>query len=155
MATAHLKGAAVLAYTPIGGYETVHLLAVPLLRSQAWGFRSTRRRRRWEAWSADFTEREVFTLGAAVDEIAALIRFENEPDLLRTLLAVALEENATVTYYPTGMDDDGYPLKVVLVDGAADEIVLQPDRDRFAFGEWEVALVLRRVDGGTLEGLLS
>src|SRR5688500_3409914 len=103
MASRALYGQAEIGYTPLEEYdEVVHLLAVPLMINPAWGFRSARRRRRWEAWNADFTEREVFVLGSAVHEIAAMIRFENQPAQLRALLRAGLEDNVPLFYRPYG-----------------------------------------------------
>lgn len=156
MATEQIYGAAEIGYTPLDSYdEVVHLLAVPLMINPAWGFRLTRRKRRWEAWTADSTERAVFVVGSEVSEIGVLIRFENQPTELIELLRAGLEDNVVLTYRPHGMAGDDFPCLLVSVgDGEADQIVLQPDRQRFTFGEYEVAIVLRRVDGGTFEGLL-
>lgn len=156
MATAQLYGLAEIGYTPLEEYdEVVHLLAVPLMINPAWGFRSTRRRRRWEAWNADFTEREVFVLGAAVHEIGAIIRFENQPDDLRELLRAGLEDNVTLHYRPYGPYGVEYDCLLIQAgDGDQDAITLLPDRERFALGEYEVSIVLRTVDGSTFESLL-
>lgn len=156
MASAHLYGLAEIEYTPAGGYDSVvHMLAVPLMINPAWGFRATRRKRRWEAWTADGTERAVFVLGTAVSEIGALIRFEDQPEELIELLRAGLEDNVELIYRPHGMAGDDYPCLLVAVgDGAGEEITLQPDRERFSLGEYEVAIVLRRVDGGTFEAIL-
>lgn len=156
MATQQLYGAAEIEYTPVDGYDpVVHLLAVPLMINPNWGFRLTRRRRRWEGWTADGTEREVFVAGSAVSEIGALIRFENEPSALIELLRAGLEDNVVLTYRPHGLAGSDYDcLLVGIGDVAGGEISLAPDRERFSLGEYEVAVVLRRVDGGTFEGLL-
>lgn len=153
MASAHLYGLAELE-ADVGVYTIVHALAVPLMISPAWGFTSTRRRQRWEAWTADGSQREVFVLGQAVHEIQALVRFENEPEQLRSILVAGLEEDATLLYRPHGPLGEEYPLKLLAAGGAPGDVTLKPDRERFALGEWEVALVLRRVDGGDLEQLL-
>lgn len=156
MATSQYKGTADILYTPLGGTQLQHLLAVPLLVTPRQGFRSTRRKRRWEVWNDDWTERETFVLGStAVDEINGIIRMDNEPAALRSLLTEALDNNVSITYRPAGASGASYPCLVVGILGAQEhEIVLTPDRDRFAFGEWQVGLHLRRVDGGTFEGLL-
>lgn len=154
MASRHLYGSAELEYTPAEGYDpVVHPLAVPLMINPAWGFQATRRRRRWETWSADQTVREVFVLGSGVSEIGALIRFEDEPEDLIELLRAGLDDGVTLTYRPYGPYGAEYDcLLVSVADG--DVITLQPDRERFSLGEYEVAIVLRRVDGGTFEAIL-
>lgn len=156
MATRQLYGQAEIEYTPAAGYDpVVHTLAVPLLRNPSWGFQLRDNLRRWESWNADGTEREVFVLGQATSEVRALIRFENQPELLLDLLRAGLRDNVELKYRPHGPAGSEYPCLLVAVgDGAADAIQLEPDRERYAWAEWEVAVVLRRVDGGTFEGLL-
>lgn len=157
MATAHLYGAAEIEYES-GVYTVTHQLAVPLMIAPAWGFQATRQRPRWEAWTADGTERTVFTMGEVTHELQATVRFEDEPEALLALLVAGLEDDATLLYRPYGSAVSGYlelPLKLVAVVGApAGQVLLKPDRERFAFGEYEATLQLRRVDGGDLEGLL-
>jgi hypothetical protein len=156
MASAHLIGDAVIKYTPPGGSEVTHKLAVPLLVSPAQGFGAARRRMRWESWSPSGQTRTVFRLEDSTDEITATIRFDDEPDELLTLLAYALEENLTLTYIPESSGTE-YPLMLVALDGAgADTVTVRPDRDRWAHAEYEAGpMLLRRVDGGSLAALLE
>jgi hypothetical protein len=111
---------------------------------------------RWEAWSPTGTTRTVFRLDDSVDEIAASIRFDDQPDELLTMLACALEEDATLTYVPVSGGTE-YPMKLVSLAGAeADTVAIRPDRERWAHGEYEAGpMLLRRVDGGSLAGLLE
>lgn len=157
MSTQQLYGLAEIEYTPVdapSAGSVVHLLAVPLMINPSWGFQLTHRKRRWEAWNEDGTEREVFVAGSAVSEIQALIRFENEPEDLLDLLRAGLEDNVVLTYRPYGPGAyQEYDCLLVSV-GDSGVIALQPDRDRFSMGEYEVAIVLRRVDGGSFEDLL-
>lgn len=156
MATTQIKGNWDIEYTPQGGSSTVHTLAIPLRRAPDARFKNVRRKRRWEVWNDDFTEREVFTLGStAVDEITVVIRMDDEPDLLKDMLTEALENDVTINIRPNGSGGTSYPCKVVRIPGASSgEIPVFPDRERYAYGEYEVPMVLRRVDGGTFEGLL-
>lgn len=154
MATAHLYGNAELEYDGVSG-PVVHLLAVPLMRVPGDGFQLTAGRLRWESWNAEGTEREVFTLGTEVQEVQATVRYENEPAALLELLRTALEEDAELRYRPHGGAGLEYPVKLVTVVGAPPgRILLKLDRVRWSLGEYEATLLLRRVDGGTLEGML-
>lgn len=154
MSTRVYKGAAEIEYQPLVGDAVVHLLAVPLLISPASGFTATRRRRLWTAWSADFTERETFTLGTAVDEIIGTVRFDDQPAELRELIRAGLEDDVPMIYRPHGVEGNEFPCKLVVVPGAGqDEIPLVPDRVGYA--EYTVPLLLRRVDGGTWDDLLD
>lgn len=156
MATTNLDGTdADFLYTPQGGSATTHLLAVKLLVSPSHGWRSAHKRRRFEAWSADFGSREVFTVGTAVDQITAQIRYDDQPSSLRSMLTEGLENDVTLTYRPTGSGGSTFPSKLVSVGGGEPgEVVLTPDQDRFGLGEHQATIVLRRVDGNDYEALL-
>lgn len=161
MATRHLYGEAELEYTPVDGPSgdtpVVHLLAVPLIVSPSFGFANTSRRVVWAPWNADDTEREVFTLGTRVDEITALVRFEDQPEDLHELLRAGLEDDVELVYRPygSGAYAEEYPCKLVQAGGAGPgEVPLRPDRSRWDWREYEVQLLLRRTDGGTFRGLL-
>jgi hypothetical protein len=149
MASAHLKGTARINYTPPGGGDTTHLLAVPLLEIEPVDATT-----RYEWWSADMRSRSVVTVGGGVYELHATIRMENQPALLKTMLRHALNSDVTLTYRTVG-GGTAYPVKLVAVIGAGPgESGVRPDRDRHGFGEWESRVHLRRVDGSTLDGLL-
>jgi hypothetical protein len=149
MATAALKGSATITYTPPGGAQVVHQLAIPLLQIEP-----ADRMARYDWWAEDFDNREVVTLGTGVYEIRASVRFENQPDELKALLRTSLRSDVTL-FYTVGSTI--YPLRLVAVLGASDmdETPLVPDRDRYGFGEWECRLHLRRTDGSTLDALFS
>lgn len=154
MATQHIRGTATLTYTPsAGGSPVTHLLAVPL--SPVGELIPSLRRRRWDWWADDLVSREVVTLDSGVSEILATVRLDNEPVELLELIRDALENDLTVTYVKETSGEE-FPLRIVAVDGAqGDEIALQPDRDRYGYGEWEVTLRLRRTDGYALDGVFS
>lgn len=151
MATAALRGDAFFQFDlPVDPFGTaVHTLANPLAE-----VRTIDRRRRYDWWAEDLVNREIVFTGAGVTEIMGTIRFEDEPEDLRLMLRLALQYNMTLTYWQNG---DSYPVKLVAVVGAtdADETPLDPDRDRYGYGEWECRVHLRRIDGGTLEGILE
>lgn len=154
MATKALTGSADFTYTAsTGGGVVTHTLATPLLISPQEQFASRRRPRLFQAWNEDGTVREVFTIGTPVDEIDGRIRFENEPAKLRTMLKEGLENDVTLTYRPNGSTGSTYPCKLVSVAGG-DRVELTPDRGRYALGEYETTVRLRRVDGNDFEGLL-
>jgi len=148
MATQALQGSATIRFTPSGGTEIVHTLAVPLKELEA-----TDPRTRFEWWSADLQNRNVIAVGDGVREIEATVRMDNEPDQLKQLLRVGLEENGTLTYQRTS-GGTSFPSKLVAVVGA-DAVSVEPDRDRGGFGEYEARLRLRRVDGGNFDELVN
>jgi hypothetical protein len=140
---------ATITYTPPGGAQVVHQLAIPLLQLVPID-----RMIRHDWWAADLKNREIVTLGDGVEEVVGVLRFENEPVELKALINTGLRDD-TILYLTVGSVI--YPLRLVAVLDAsnADESVLEPDRDRYGFGEWECRLHLRRTDGSTLDALFS
>lgn len=156
MASVQRKGSADILYTPLGASPTVFLLAVPLLISPREGFAANRKRRYWEVWNDDGTIRETFALGTTTEEIRGRIRFDDTPDELRAMLEEARWNDVTLTYRPTGAGGPTYPTKLVSVAGAPPgEIVIVPDQSRYVHGEYQTELILRRVDGGSFDSLLT
>lgn len=142
-----------LTYTPVGGSETVHVLATPI-RIAPGRFSLTKRRRLWVDYSSDYSEREVFSLDTSVEEFTGEIRYDDQPNELRDMLEEALYNGVTLTYSPDGSAT--YPLQLIATSpGGQDEVVISPDRDRGGFGEWEVGVTLRRVDGSSLDALVA
>jgi hypothetical protein len=153
MATAHLKGTPRFTYThPVDG-ATTHLLALPL--SPVREIVPSHRRERHDWWAADLVNREVVTIGGGVREVVCTIRMDNQPVELMEMLRVALEDDVTLTYERT-TGGTGFPVRVVEIMGAqGDEIPIEPARARYGGGEWEVAVRLRRTDGGVLDGMFT
>lgn len=152
MATSQIKDTASITYTPIGGTAITHLLFVPILISPRYAFERTNRRTRWSAWTSDYRIREVYSLANGAEEITGQIRFDDEPQALLDLLDSALYDNVTLTYTVDGSTT--YPCKLVDLPGVNDnEIKIFPDTELFGFGRWMVPVRLRRVDGGTFDGL--
>lgn len=150
MATAALRGDARISYTPPAGALTTHLLALELSELEPIDGGS-----RYEWWSEDKTARSVVTVGSGVRELYATIRCDNQPGELKTLFRHALDSDVTLTYRLTAAGT-AFECKLVAVVGARQgESGVIPDRDRYGFGEWEARVHLRRVDGGTFDGLLS
>jgi len=154
MATAWVKGSASLVYTPNGGTELVHLLAVPLgivrelVPARVWG-------EHHDWWSADKRHRRIVTVGGpSVHEITAVNRLDNQPVEFMDLLEQAMLFDLTVTYIPV---DGGaeYPLRIVSVGSESGGVSIIGDRQRFGGGEWEQTFRARRTDGGSLSGLIS
>lgn len=150
MASGHLKGTAKFVYTPDGGGSPVtHLLAVPLL-----DVRPVRQRRRFQWWSMDWTSRSIVNVGNPQSDIAATIRCENQPDDLTGMLREALEYDVVLSYFREESAAE-VDCKVVAIVGAAEgEIPLDPDPDRFGFGEYMVRVQLRAVNGDNWSGIL-
>lgn len=151
MATSHYKGSADIIYDPPDASETVHVLAVPILISPRQGFTARSRTQRFEAWTPTLTEREVFTLTDPVYEIEGWIRMDDQYDSLETMLEYALNDDVTLRYRPDGATE--YPMKILSAGGDNGEVVITPDTERFAFGEWQARIVGRRVDGSSFSGL--
>jgi hypothetical protein len=149
MATVALLGDAFFSYNlPISPFGVAsHSLAHPLT-----DIVPINRRARYDWWAEDLVNREVVTLGGGVREIMATIRFENEPDELTEMMRLALQYDLTLSYSQNAVV---YPMHLVSISGASaeNETPLQPDRDRYGYGEWECRLHLRRIDGGTLDGI--
>lgn len=150
MASRHLFGAARFRYLAAGGILTELLLAARLIDLEPVDVRT-----RHEFWPADHIHREIVTLAVPVYDVIGTIRYENEPDRLKAMLRRGLYAGSTLEYQDRE-DGPWYPTKLVRVIGATseNEIPILPDRGRFRFGEYECRIHLRRVDGGTLDGLL-
>lgn len=144
MATSQLQDSASLEVSGL----SVHNLAVPF--KEVVPIDNTPY---FEWWSANLANREVVTIGSGVREALVTIRMENEPDELKALLREAIYSDKTVTYEKT-VGGTEYDFKVVAIIGTGGAVELQPDRDRYGFGEYECRLHIRRVDGGSLDGLL-
>jgi hypothetical protein len=150
MATAHFPGTTATAtYTPLaGGSPVVHKLAVPIRDIEPLDART-----RFESWSADLTAREVVVVGAGVRDIVGSIRYDDQPAELKALIREGWEHDVVIAYQEMTAGPI-YQLRIVEVVGGHGVAGVIPDRDRFAFGEYEARLRLRLAGSGTLDGLL-
>lgn len=158
MASSHyLGGAADFLYTPLGGTETQFLLAIPLIISPQYEFSATLEARLFELWNADRTAREQFKIGSETDLVQAQVRFDDQPDLLRAMLKEARWSDRTLTYRPAGVGGATYDAQLVQVAGErkVGDVPVEPDPLRWSFGEWMATLLLRRVDGGNFDNLIT
>ncbi|MCI0436847.1 MAG: hypothetical protein L0271_24890, partial [Gemmatimonadetes bacterium] len=150
-ATSRFKGDAEFRYQlPVSPFGTVtHVLAIPL-----WEVRPVDRRVRHEWWADDLETRETVVIGDGVREVEATIRLDDEQEALRTMLRLALHHDLTLQYRQNGVD---YPVRLVEVMGARglDDVPVEPDRERYGYGEYECRVRLRRTDGGTLDGIIT
>jgi hypothetical protein len=147
MSTKKLIGNAGFQY---GAGPTTHQLATPLL----WELVPVAVRTRFRRWSLDRTAVDTVVIGAGVEDLLTVIRFDDQPVGLRAMLKAGMD-GTQLDYYPDLALATFYPFLLVEVDGAdGDEVRIRPDRDRFMHGEWEASVRLRRVDGGTVDGLL-
>jgi hypothetical protein len=141
VASAHLKGSARFTYIPEDDTDEVTLLlAVPLLDVEPAPFRS-----RFEWWSTDASTRAVVNVGESTQDIFATIRCENQPAALTAMLREALENNVVLSY---AKEESATPIvcRVVAIEGAPPGTLrLQPDPERYGFGEYAVRLHLRAV----------
>lgn len=146
MATASLFGNAGFRY---GAGPMTHRLGAPLRELRPISVQT-----RFVQWSLDKRTRDVTVIGDGVDDLAAVIRYDNQPDLLRAMLKAGIN-GEVLNYYPDLAGSTFYPLLLIEVEGErGDEVAIRPDRDRHMFGEYEAAVRLRRVDGLTVDGLL-
>ena len=113
--------------------------------------------RRYDIWSGEGTTRNITTYGDGVPQIQARQRFISNPADFRTMLRHGLN-GVELRYLPDlAVPATFYPVQLVrIVEAAGDgEVRLVPDRDRGrSHGEYEVGVLLRRIDGGTLDALL-
>jgi hypothetical protein len=101
----------------------------------------------WRAVGLDERTIVTETFDGGAEEVAATIRYDGDPGSLLALLRAGA--GGTVLTYRPDLADDEVEFPVVLMNhGPLCRIA--PDRGRFAYGEWEVDVVLRRVDGGSL-----
>jgi hypothetical protein len=153
MATGHLEGAARFRYTPEGGSEIVHLLAVPL--SPVRDIRPSSRVARYDWWAWNNIDRETVTVGSRVPELVVTIRLDDDPVGLLAMLEAALDDDLTLVYQLTASGTE-FPVRVVeVMDSQGGDLGIVGDRGRFGFGEWEVQVRLRRTDGGSLDGIFA
>lgn len=146
MATASLFGNAGFKY---GTGPTTHRLGAPLREVHPIGVQT-----RYSRWSLDQTTRDVTVIGAGVDDLSAVIRYENQPANLRAMLKAGMN-GTLLKYYPDLGSSTFYPFTLVSVEGgSADEVAIKPDRDRYGYGEYEASVRLRRTDGSGIDGLL-
>lgn len=141
-----VEGAAAFKYD--SGPEITHDLQQPLRDIEP-----ARRQFRAAVASLDFTAYEVVTVGSGVNEIRAVIRYEDdEPGLLDALEYGA--NGGTLNYYPDTVGSPGTFYPSVLIEPSGELIQLVRDQDLGNRGEHQIAIRLRRIDGGTYDALL-
>jgi len=91
------------------------------------------------------------TFGDGAEQAEGTIRFAGDPDLLRAMLRDGAG-GTVLNYYPDLATSTFYPV-VLMNHGTV--VLIKPDRDRFGYGEWEVIVILRRVDGGSLATMVQ
>jgi hypothetical protein len=132
-----------------GAGPTTHQLAAPLRE-----LRPIALQRRYRRWSLDYTAVDTVVIGAGVDDLLAVIRYDDQPAELRAMLKAGMN-GTQLDYYPDLALATLYPFRLVEVQGGSgDEVAILPDRDRFAHGEYEATVRLRRMDGATVDSLL-
>lgn len=134
-------------YTPPGGSLTEHAAR---LRARDGLLANVQTRYRHVA--LDQRTIDVVTIAGGADEVEATIRFDHAPDALRTML-VHGANGVVLTYYPDLAGATAYPLALM---SFGDVVEIRADRDRFVgFAEFECVVRLRRIDGGSLDGLFT
>lgn len=100
--------------------------------------------------SEDKTVIDVTTVGDGVAELSLLIRMQ-APTPLMTMLGHAAD-GVPITFYPDLGDllGDSYPCRLV---GMGSLVELEPDQER-PFGEYQIRIRVRRLDGGNFDPLL-
>lgn len=136
-------GTAGFKYTPPGGSLTTVQGEIRLR-----GGSVARVRTRYRNVALDQRTVDVVTIDGGADEMDVHVRFIDAPADFLTMLEHAAD-GVTVSYFPDTAGGTSYPLQFMNGD-----VVLRGDRDRWGFGEYESALRIRRVDGGSLAALL-
>ena len=134
-----LAGNAAFTWTDAGA-ERVHLLALPL-QGQKLGTRQ----RVFPQDSADFTAREVVTVGVGVYELAATIAYDPSPQSLVELLRAGIR-GLVLTYWPD-LTANGPGYDCYLIEPSAVPADLDQAKDYPVFLEAAVNIRLRRTDG--------
>lgn len=125
----------------------VHVLAAPLRE-----IRPIVRQRRFMIESLDYSTVEFVTIGSAVYEIEAVIRYEDAPQALLDALLLGAQ-GMQVDYIPDVSDMLTFYPCILMASG--DAITLEPDRDTWWDANYETAVRLRRNDGGTFSPVLE
>lgn len=131
---------------PISGVRTYNL-RVPLQRKVPGV-----RQRRFVTESFDYSTRLVLPLGNPVWEVAGLIEYESDPDLLLEMLLFGAN-GGELTYHH---GKSGTDYLCALIEPSTDliELLVQEDM-RPAFLEYQIPIRLRRIEPGTFEAVLS
>lgn len=104
---------------------------------------------RWE--SEDLTTLRRVSTSVGVPEVSATIRVDGQPQSLLNMLAAG-ERGATLEYFPSlSNPSESYPC--VLMDSGG--LQLTPDPDRWWERRYSAKVRLRRIDGGSFQGLLE
>jgi hypothetical protein len=138
-------------YLASGGASVVHLLGAKLINLEPVDVESV-----FGFWALDNIHRDVVTIDASqVYDLLADIRYDNDPGGLKRMLRRGLQ-GATLNYRNT-FAGTVYPVQLVAVVGASDKDLtpIRPDRDLRHAGNYETRIHIRRVDGGSLDGLLT
>lgn len=144
------RGNASFQYTDHDGATQTVNLHWPIELAPRQEFRVGVNVRRYSRTSLDLTTTEVARIGDGVDEIIGRVRYHSDAAELKKFLRHAAD-GVPLTYTTGGTD---YPCEAVLEDRSG----LNPvtgDSDEWFTTNWEVAtLRLRRVDGGSFDGLI-
>jgi len=140
-----VQGDAGFKYTPTGGAETTVTLGARLKN-----LRPIQEEAHYVRDSLDRTVREVTTIGSGVYEVEAEIRFAANPQVLLDMLKHG-RRGRTLTYFPSlAVAGTNYPCLLI----HAGPVVLEPDPDRYGFGEYTTTVRLRRTSGATWSAIL-
>lgn len=102
--------------------------------------------------SADKKVREVTSIGSGVNEITALVRYEDSPSELNEMIRAGVR-GFPLVYIPDDTDlDTAYEMELL---EPGESWVQQMDEHWVVFQETSLPVRLRRMDGGNLSGLVS
>jgi hypothetical protein len=142
-----------LVYTPLGGIETTHNLALPLGIMRV--FRPQRVISLYDWWSEDLENNRTVSIGSGVHEVIFGDRFNDEPNELQDLIWEAIVNKVTVTYIPVASGNE-YPFKIIgQPNSTPGSISIEQDEQRWGAGEWQTLFHARRIDGGNFNNLLA
>ncbi len=141
--TAPLRKDAAIRFTE-GGQDYLHYLGSTLR-----DVTPSRPQRVHSFESADLTTIRRVAIGSGVDEVTATLAYDGSPNALLELLAAG-RRGASLEYFPSlANPSESYPL--VLMD-ASDPV---PDPDFWWDSRYRATARFRRIDGGSLQGILT
>ncbi len=133
-------------YTPPGGSLTTHPAKLRLRAGVAAHVQT-----RYRSIALDQRTIDVVTIDGGADELQGVIRFDHDPSALLAMLRHGAN-GVTLTYYPDLDGADSFPFALM---NFAEVVEITADPDRFFAREWETTVWLRRVDGGSIDTLIS
>lgn len=106
---------------------------------------------RYTSIALDQRTRDVVALEGGAYEADGHIRFDDEPEALLAMLVFGAN-GGELDYYPDLQASTFVTLQIV---NFGDVVPIEPDADRHGFGEWQVSVRVRRMDGDSIAELYT